>query len=39
MVALTAARHGEAVIFTSDPADLTAYLEALDARDVHPIQV
>lgn len=39
MVALTAARHGGAVIFTSDPADLTAYLQVLNARDVHTIQV
>jgi hypothetical protein len=39
MVALTAARHGGAVIFTSDPANLTAYLQVLDARDVHTIPV
>jgi len=39
LVALTAARHGSAVIFTSDPADLTAYLDALNARDVHTVRV
>lgn len=39
LVALTAARHGNAVIFTSDPADLTAYLDAMGARDVRTIQV
>lgn len=35
LVALTAVRHGSATVFTSDPDDLSAYLEALDARDVH----
>lgn len=39
LVALTAARHGSAVVFTSDPADLTAYLAALDAHDVHVVQI
>ncbi|MFI9783590.1 hypothetical protein ACIHEI_08815 [Kitasatospora sp. NPDC051984] len=39
LVALTAARHGSAVVFTSDPTDLTAYLKALDAQDVHVVQV
>lgn len=39
LVALTAARHGSAVIFTSDPADLNAYLKALGAQDVHVVQV
>jgi predicted nucleic acid-binding protein len=39
LVALTAARHGNAVVFTSDPADLTAYLDAMGARDVHTIPV
>lgn len=34
-LALAAARHGAAVIFTSDPDDLSAYLVALDASDVH----
>jgi len=39
LVALAATRHGNAVIFTSDPADLTAYLDALGARDVHTVPV
>ncbi|MEU3602770.1 hypothetical protein ABZ714_29295 [Streptomyces sp. NPDC006798] len=39
LVALTAARHGSAVVFTSDPTDLTAYLTALDAQDVHVVQI
>ncbi|GAB2738665.1 hypothetical protein GCM10010442_69080 [Kitasatospora kifunensis] len=39
LVALTAARHGSAVVFTSDPADLTAYLAVLDAHDVHVVQI
>ncbi|WP_033894841.1 MULTISPECIES: hypothetical protein [Streptomyces] len=39
LVALTAARHGSAVVFTSDPADLDAYLKALDAKDVHVVQI
>jgi predicted nucleic acid-binding protein len=39
LVALTAARHGSAVIFTSDPADLRAYLSVLNVRDVHTVQV
>lgn len=39
LVALVAARHGHAVIFTSDPADLTAYLDALGAHDVHTVPV
>ncbi|MFE9698392.1 hypothetical protein [Streptomyces sp. NPDC006270] len=39
LVALTAARHGSAVVFTSDPADLDAYLKALDAQDVHVVQI
>ncbi|MGW4803901.1 hypothetical protein [Kitasatospora sp. NPDC004272] len=39
LVALTAARHGSAVVFTSGPADLTACLKALDARDVHVVQI
>ncbi|MFP3991087.1 hypothetical protein U9R90_27175 [Streptomyces sp. E11-3] len=36
-VALAAARHGSAVIFTSDPDDLRAYLEALNPSDVHVV--
>ncbi|MFC7219030.1 hypothetical protein ACFQLX_12770 [Streptomyces polyrhachis] len=39
LVALTAARHGSAVVFTSDRADIEAYLQALDAQDVHVVQV
>jgi hypothetical protein len=39
LVALTAARHGNAVIFTSDLADLTACLGAISARDAHTVQV
>ncbi|MFI6059363.1 hypothetical protein [Streptomyces sp. NPDC051286] len=39
LVALTAARHGSAVVFTSDPADLHAHLKALDAQDVHVVQI
>ncbi|MFI5528357.1 hypothetical protein ACIA8O_07310 [Kitasatospora sp. NPDC051853] len=39
LVALTAARHGSAAVFTSDPADLTAYLLALNAQDVQVIPV
>jgi hypothetical protein len=36
---LTAVRHGSAVIFTSDPDDIGAYLEALNAHDVHIVAV
>ncbi|MFD0564656.1 hypothetical protein ACFQ2M_23560 [Kitasatospora saccharophila] len=39
LVALTAARHGSAVAFTSDPAGLTACLKALDAQDVHVVRI
>jgi hypothetical protein len=39
LVALTAARHGSAVIFTSEPADLKAYLSMLNARDVRTVHV
>ncbi|MCZ7415960.1 hypothetical protein [Streptomyces sp. WMMC897] len=38
-VALAAARHGSAVVFTSDPDDLQAYLVALGASDVHVVRV
>ncbi|MER6515938.1 hypothetical protein ABT246_03610 [Streptomyces sp. NPDC001553] len=34
-VALAAAKHGSAVIFTSDPEDITAYLSVLQPPDVH----
>ena len=39
LVAHTAVRHGSAVVFTSDPDDLTAYLTALGAQDVHVVPV
>ncbi|MEV7089766.1 hypothetical protein AB0O07_28415 [Streptomyces sp. NPDC093085] len=39
LVALTAARHGSAVVFTSDPAAVGTYLKALKAQDVHVVQV
>jgi hypothetical protein len=39
LVALTAVRHGSAVIFTSDPDDIGAYLEALNAHDVHVVAI
>lgn len=38
-VALAAARHGSAVIFTSDPDDLLAYLAVLRPQDVHVVPV
>jgi hypothetical protein len=34
-VALAAARHGSAVVFTSDPDDIAAYLAVLGPTDVH----
>ncbi|MEU8507817.1 hypothetical protein AB0C40_24480 [Streptomyces brevispora] len=39
LVAPMAARHGSAVVFTSDPAGLNAHLKALDAQDVHVVQI
>jgi hypothetical protein len=39
LVALTAVRHGSAVIFTSDPDDIRAYLGELRAQDVHVVAV
>ncbi|NYI03882.1 hypothetical protein [Allostreptomyces psammosilenae] len=39
LVALTAVRHGSAVVFTSDPDDLAAYLEAMNAQEVHLVAV
>ncbi|MFF4345526.1 hypothetical protein ACFY00_37155 [Kitasatospora sp. NPDC001540] len=39
LVALTAARYGSAVVPTRNPDDLTAYLKALAAQDVHAVQV
>jgi hypothetical protein len=38
-VALAAARHGSAVIFTSDPEDIRAYLVVLAPPDVHVVAV
>jgi hypothetical protein len=38
-VALAAARHGSAVIFTSDPDDVKAYLAVLEPPDVHVVAV
>lgn len=34
-MALAAAKHGSAVIFTSDPEDIAAYLAVLNPTDVH----
>ncbi|MEV6954321.1 hypothetical protein [Streptomyces sp. NPDC051183] len=34
-VALAATKHGSAVIFTSDPEDIAAYLAVLNPPDVH----
>lgn len=39
LVAMTAARHGSAAVFTSDPDDIQACLKALDAHDVRVIAV
>ncbi|WP_370075756.1 hypothetical protein [Streptacidiphilus sp. MAP12-16] len=39
LVAITAVRHGSAVVFTSDPDDIGAYLSALNAQDVRLIAV
>jgi hypothetical protein len=39
LVALTAVRHGSAVVFTSDPEDMAAYLKVLNAQDVHLVTV
>lgn len=38
-VALAAARHGSAVIFTTDPGDIRAYLAVLGATDVHVVAI
>jgi hypothetical protein len=38
-VALAAVRHGSSVIFTSDPDDLSGYLEVLSPPDVHVVTV
>lgn len=39
VVAVTAVRHGSAVVFTSDPGDIGAYLATLDSVDVHIVTV
>jgi predicted nucleic acid-binding protein len=39
LVAITAVRHGRAVVFTSDPDDISAYLSALNAQDVRLVAV
>ncbi|WP_370114398.1 hypothetical protein [Streptacidiphilus sp. MAP12-33] len=39
MVAMTAVRHVSAVVFTSDPDDIGAYLSALNALDVHLVAI
>ena len=39
LVALIAVRHISAVVFTSDPADVSAYLAAFAAQDVHVVTV
>lgn len=36
---LAAARHGSAVIFTTDPGDIRAYLAVLGATDVHVVAI
>jgi hypothetical protein len=38
-VALAAVRHGSAVIFTSDPDDVKAYLAVLNPPDVHVVTI
>ena len=39
LVALIAVRHISAVVFTSDPRDISAYLAAFAAQDVHVVAV
>ncbi|MDT0331901.1 hypothetical protein [Nocardiopsis lambiniae] len=39
LVAWTAVKHRSAVVFTSDPGDITAYVEAIGADDVHVVAV
>ncbi|MEV2277640.1 hypothetical protein AB0I72_18840 [Nocardiopsis sp. NPDC049922] len=39
LVAWTAVRHRSAVVFTSDPGDITAYVDAIGADDVHLVPV
>ncbi|MFR9756046.1 hypothetical protein [Streptomyces sp. TR06-5] len=38
-VALAAARHGSAVVFTTDPGDIHACLTVLAPKDVHVVAV
>lgn len=38
-IALSAVKHGSAVIFTSDPEDIEAYLAVLNPADVHIVPV
>ncbi|ORT57590.1 hypothetical protein [Streptomyces sp. CB03238] len=38
-VALAAAKHGSAVVFTSDPDDMAAYLAVLNPADAHILAV
>ncbi|WP_017572917.1 hypothetical protein [Nocardiopsis halotolerans] len=39
LVAWTAVKHRSAVVFTSDPGDVAAYLEAIGTDDVHLVAV
>ena len=39
LVAFLAVRHVSAVVFTSDPDDINAYLAAFGAQDVHVAKV
>lgn len=39
LVVWTAVKHRNAVVFTSDPGDITAYVEAIGADDVHVVAV
>lgn len=39
LVALSAVRHGSAVVFTSDPGDIEACLQVMNAHDVHIVPV
>jgi hypothetical protein len=39
LVAWTAVKHRSAVVFTSDPGDITAYVEAIGADDAHLVAV
>lgn len=39
LVAWTAAKHRSAVVFTSDPGDIAAYVDAIGVDDVHLVPV